>query len=208
MQIKHIIFDMDGTLSNTAIATAAAICQVEEKHNLPKISDEHIRNTMGIGGLEFHERLFPGLPLEKLLQVEQDVDTLEEAHIVKLGDKILFEGVKDMLISLSSRQGITIHIASTGSLRHVNATLKATGIYNLFTSISCDEPQKIDMVKKIVDGGNKAEWAMVGDMYKDSEAAQGNGILALGAAFGYLTRENYPLFDKILLTPGDIFDYL
>lgn len=208
MSIKHIIFDMDGTLSNTAIATAAAIKQVNDKYNLPKITDEHIRNTMGIGGLEFHATLFPTLPMETLLKVEQDVDRLEEEHIVKMGEKMLFDGVKDMLAKLTARQNITIHIASTGSKRHVHATLTATGIYDLFTSISCDEPAKIDMVKKIVGNSDPAGWAMVGDMYKDSEAARGNGILALGAEFGYLVKENFSLFDYVLSVPGDIFQYM
>ena len=64
------------------------------------------------------------------------------------------------------------------------------------------------MVKNMISGKDVTEWIMVGDMYKDSEAARASSILALGAGYGYLTKQNESLFDFVLRSPADIFYYL
>jgi len=203
---KHFIFDMDGTLSDTGKATAKAIKAVEKRYPLPMIDDSHIRNAMGIGGLDFYRCLYPSVPDDILIKIEPEVDALEHEAVQALGADILFLGVREMLAALVQR-GHDLHIASTGSKSHVEGTLHAAGIASFFTSVSSNEPVKIAMVQRIISDSNPQDWAMVGDMFKDSEAARANHILALGAGFGYLAEEDYTLFDAVLRTPGDLLDY-
>ena len=205
--IRHIIFDMDGTLSDTGKATLKAIDIVKARFQLPPVTYADVQNAMGLAGLEFHRALFPGISDDVLANVEPAVDALELEAVQNMGAEILFPGVSDMLAALW-QAGYGLHIASTGSKTHVSGTLEATRIEPFFTSISCDEPAKISMVQRIIAGSNSKEWAMVGDMYKDSEAARGNNILALGAGYGYLAEADYPLFDAVLDTPMDIWAYL
>lgn len=209
-KLKHIILDMDGTLSNTAKATGTAIKKVESRFNLPPITDDIIRDAMGIAGLDFYRHMFPTVPEDTLIKLEPEVDALELAAIQELKRAILFPGVVEMLTALQ-QAGINMYIASTGSNVHVNGTLQAAEIKHFFAGIHSGEPAKIEMVRRIVGGGNPffpSEWAMVGDMYKDSEAARGSGILALGAGFGYLAEEDHTLFDAVLKTPEDILNYI
>ncbi|MCL2360234.1 MAG: HAD family hydrolase [Defluviitaleaceae bacterium] len=207
MRKKHIIFDMDGTLAATATATALAIGEAKKKYNLPAVTDYQIRDAMGLGGLEFYTKLFPALPEETLKKIEPEIDDHEDASIQKIGRAILFPGVYEMLNDLFE-SGHSLYIASTGSSRHVQVTLDAAEIKTFFTDIHCGELQKIDMVKRIIAGRDTRDWIMVGDMYKDSEAAHGNNILALGAGYGYLAKEDIELFDRVLEKPGDITNYL
>ena len=204
---KQIIFDMDGTLSDTGKATLTAIRALEGKFQLPTVDISHIRNAMGIAGLEFHRAIFPSLSEDVLIRLEPEVDALEYEAIQALGASILFPGVMKLLAELS-RAGHKLHIASTGSSTHVQGTLSATGIGAFITSVSCGAPEKITMVKRIIAGTDPRGWVMVGDMYKDSEAARGNNILALGAGYGYLAREDYGLFDGVLNSPDDVWAYL
>lgn len=204
---KHVIFDMDGTLTATAQATSPAIKALAGKYGLPEITDAHIRAAMGLGGLEFHAKLFPDLPEKTLVDIADDVDALEAENITKIGRDILFPEVREMLASLAEK-GHPLFIASTGSERHVGNTLKAAGITDLFTGIHCGEPQKIDMVKRIIDGGDPRNFVMVGDMFKDAEAAKGNAVTALGAGWGYLDHNEKGLFDAVLRSPEEIFFYL
>ena len=207
MKKKHIIFDLDGTLSDTAKATAAAISRVEKQYELPKISISHIHAAMGLADLEFYAHLYPNESAEKLMKAGAAIDSLEEEAIKAIGKEILFPGVMDMLTGLVNN-GYNLYIASTGSENHVYTTLISAGIEKLFTAISCGEPAKILMVKNIIAGRDPQKWVMVGDMFKDSEAARNNNILALGAGFGYLAEEDRRLFDGALSEPGEIYDYL
>jgi len=205
--IKRIIFDMDGTLCDTGKATLTAIKMVENRFNLPPITYADVQNAMGLAGTEFHRCMFPDLPEDVLLKLEPVIDLLEQDAIQSLGSDVLFPGVSDLLEALW-QAGYELHIASTGSKSHVHGTLDATGIESFFTGISCGEPAKIAMVRRIIADSDPQEWAMVGDMFKDSEAARGNNILALGAGFGYLAKQDFSLFDAVLGTPKDIWGYL
>ena len=207
MKKKHIIFDMDGTLSDTAKATEKAFIKVKEKHSLPVIPIERIYDAMGLHGLDFHAFLLPGKTKEELEKISFDVDIIEDEMVRKIGKDILFPGVGEMLKTLVDK-GISVYIASTANNVHVDTTLTTCGIKNCFTAISCNEPNKHKMIETLIDGRDKTEWAMVGDMYKDSEAAASNGILALGAGFGYLSKEDYKLFDEVLETPSEIFNFI
>jgi len=207
MKKKHIIFDMDGTLTDTARATTIAIRELSDKFMLPAVSDKQVQSAMGLPGLDFYTYLFPEISADVLRVIEREADAAEEAIISAMKKDILFPGIDDMLAKLSEA-GYCLYIASTGSTRHVQSTLKTGEIDKYFAKVSCNESSKIAMVKKLISPGDVDEWVMVGDMYKDSEAARGNEILALGAGYGYLTEENYPLFDAILKKPEEIYSYI
>jgi len=204
---RHIIFDLDGTLSDTAKASTAAMNEVRVLYDLPEVSEIEIRSVMGFADPEFYYRLYPGYPQKTLNEVRCKVNCLEDNIIESLGKSILFPGIEDLLNDLS-KKGYMLHIASTGSTAHVHTTLNSSAINHLFEGVHCNELEKVKMVKGITAGHNKEECLMVGDMSKDSDAARANNILALGAAFGYLTLEDYHLFDSILHTPTDIYKYL
>jgi len=204
---KHIIFDMDGTLSDTAKATTGALNETGKRYGLPPVSNEEVRSAMGYADPEFFYKLYPGHPHNILNEVRYIVNDLEDKMIEILGKEILFPGVEALLNDLSEK-GFKLYIASTGSTIHVKTTLQSGGIEHLFTGVYSNEPVKINMVKEIIQDNNKDECLMIGDMIKDSEAAKANKILALGAAFGYLSPEDHSLFDAILYKPEDLYRYL
>ncbi|MCL2427096.1 MAG: HAD family hydrolase [Oscillospiraceae bacterium] len=204
---KHIIFDMDGTLSDTAVATYAAVRAAKEKHGLPEVTINDVHTAMGLAGLEFFRCMYSEVSDEKLINAGRDIDDVENEKIIEMGKNILFHGVTKMLEKLFEN-GYILYIASTGSEKHVKTVLQSTDIMKYFKSISYGRPEKISMVREIIADRNPDEFVMVGDMFKDSEAARGNNILALGAEYGYLAKDNHHLFDSILKKPMDIFDYL
>jgi len=206
-RIKHIIFDLDGTLSDTAKATTVAMNEVGVQYNLRKVSEVDIRSVMGFADPEFFYRLYPEYPQEVLNEVRYKVNDLENSIVESLGKSILFPDIEELLNDISEK-GYMLYIASTGSTAHVHTTLNSCAIYHLFKGVHCNESDKINMVKGITAGHNKDECLMIGDMIKDSDAARANGIIALGAAYGYLTLEDYHLFDSILHMPGDLYKYL
>ena len=47
--INHILFDLDGTLADTADDLANALNAIRLKHDLPKLPKEIIRPTVSLG---------------------------------------------------------------------------------------------------------------------------------------------------------------
>jgi phosphoglycolate phosphatase len=207
MMIKHVIFDMDGTLSDTAKATSAGFHKLVKEWGFAPVTDDAIRNAMGHPSVEFCQIIVPALDNTGVEKFVAELDILEEAAIRELKKSILFSGIEEMLAKLNSL-GIGCYIASTGSKEHVNCMMEATGLRRYFSSIHCNENRKDNMVKKILNGGDPAEWLMVGDKHIDAGAARENNIKSLGAAFGYCTPADEHLFDGVLKRPEDIFEFV
>lgn len=202
--LRRIIFDMDGTLADTAKATSIACAQISKKYGLPPLSNEIICETMGYANPEFYFRLYPHVKKSTILAYGQEVEALEESIVWDMGAEILFPGVLTMLEALVSH-GIALYLASTGDVSHVNAVLTTAGIQHFFDIIGFGKPNKEDMVGQMV-VGNTARWCMVGDKKKDLSAAKVNGILAVAAGYGYLSAEDARKFDHILKTPSQMLD--
>lgn len=201
---RHVIFDMDGTLADTAKATIGACADASEHFGFPRLDNARIIHTIGIANPEFYYRLYPDLDRERVYAYGQMVEALEEARIPGMGEGILFSGVKQMLCALKA-MGVPLYVASTGSPEHVDVVLRSSGIIGLFSVIACGKPEKIEMVDELIGkGADRSQWAMVGDTAKDLDAARASGIAAIAAGFGYCARETWPHYDTVLHEPQDM----
>lgn len=201
--MRNLIFDMDGTLADTAMATIAACGQVRHAFGLPALPDERIYQAIGIANPVFYEVLYPEHPAPLVHTFGQEVEDVEEGIVWRLGSALLFPGIVTLL-ETASRRGIRMYVASTGDKRHVDAVLKSTGIEHYFDQIACGEPEKVEMVARMLSGQDKCDWAMVGDKSKDWQAAKGNGILAIAAGYGYCDDQEQKGFDIVAHTPMDV----
>ena len=202
-----LIFDIDGTLADTALATIPAFRALCKAHNWACPTDAQIRDAIGIANPDFYYHLFPDYPRELVFEVGQQVEAAEESDVFACGEKILFPGVRAMLDALID-MGVTLYVASTGDRAHVSAVLKAGGITELFEAIHCHEPSKENMIARIIDGGDKSDWVMVGDRDKDIKGARANGIKALGAGFGYVRDSDRQLYDMVFEKPNDLVEWV
>jgi len=205
--IRHVIFDMDGTLSDTAAATVLSCAEVARRYGLEPPGLDALRSAMGWPAPLFWRLLWPELSDALLEELDPVAEALESHAIRKMGPAILFPGIRELLDALLDR-GFGLHIASTGSPAHVEATLGAAGIWPLFHSISCGESDKTGMVSRILRAHPGAGAVMVGDKQKDADAGRGNGIETVGAGWGYCGPAERPLFGHVLETPGQLLEFL
>ena len=205
--IQNLIFDMDGTLADTVSATIPAFAEVTPRYGLPPVSEEAIRNAVGYANPEFYYRLYPGHDPVEIHAFGQEIERAEEAHVRRLGEAMLFPGMRAMLDRLIGMR-VALHIASTGDQAHVDAVLGSAGIMSLFRSIRCGESAKERMVGEIIGASDRSEWAMVGDRKKDVDAARANGITVIGAGFGYVARSDRALFNRVADSPSELIRWV
>jgi len=199
----NLIFDMDGTLADTALATIPAIRQQCELAGWLPPGEAEIRAAIGTANPDFYYQLFPNHSRDAVYALGQRVESSEEDWVRDIGEGMLFPGVRAMLEDLS-RLDIPMYIASSGSHAHVDIVLESARINKLFQSIHCNEAKKSRMVARIVGGGDPERWALLGDRDNDLNAARNNDILALGAAFGYCPQNEWPKYDFVFMKPSDV----
>lgn len=200
--VHTVIFDLDGTLSDSAILTLHAFNVAAPKYGFPVPTEEEIRRATGYANPEFYYILFPGYPREKIFEMGQFVEQEELRLLPEVGDKLLFSGCRELLVCLR-KHGVRLHIASTGDHGHVCSILKQTGITSFFDSISCGQPDKTEMLREITKDGKREGYVMVGDMAKDSTAARANRIVSIGACYGYCQAETSD-FDHYIGSPMEL----
>ena len=206
MKIHTVLFDLDGTLSNSSILTVAAFDVIAPQFGLTPPTLEAIQRATGYSNPEFYFRLFPDIPQDKIAHMGSLIEQEELRILSSMSHMLLFPGCLELLNELRSR-GIRLYIASTGATDHVYPILRETGIQDYFERIVCHRPDKTDMLREMTKDLDKDGCLMVGDMKKDYEAARANGIMSVGACFGYCRRE-FTDFDIYIDTPFELLRFI
>lgn len=193
MKIQHpvIMFDLDGTLFDTAQAITMAFNATFETMNLQEQKNKDICDTIG-------------LPLEKafasLLKIDDsnpDVIGCVEEYQRQFRDKILpdakslfFPGVIEGLIELKRYQ-FNLAVTTNKFSRSANALLKAAGIADYFGIVVCadeivNKKPAPESGHKILDyfHANVEQVLMVGDTTHDIFMANNLGCKAIAVNYG------------------------
>lgn len=206
-KVKNIIFDMDGTLINTSKVTVQACQEAALELNIPVQQAEKITSLIGWANRDFFSKLYPEIEEKLLDKYAELVGKKEVENMIRLKEKILFSGVRELLETLKLKE-FYICIASTGSVNHVESALKNSNIYSFFNNIKCNQPQKIKMVEEIIKNGPQGSYLIMGDKCKDFEAGRENNIITVAAAYGFGSQEEIEKFDLALTHPLDLLNFL
>ena len=203
----NIIFDMDGTLVDSAKLTKKAFEIACPKYNLDIPSDTTIKHAIGYANPFFYYKIYPKADKGLIGKFSQEVEILESEIISTICGSLLFEGVKELL-SILKNEKHNLYVASTGDHLHVENCLNHDEVKSYFAEVHCNEPDKELMVKKIKENDPYGSWILVGDKDKDSHAAKSNNIYAVGAGYGYCDKEDYNKFDEIINKPVELLNII
>ena len=203
----NVIFDMDGTLVDSAKVTMPAFELICPKYGIDVPEEKTIISAIGYSNPTFYYKIFNYIEKNVLNAFGEEVENAEKQTIKNVKKGLLFDGVLELLSAIKEK-GKKMCIASTGDASHVQSCLEYGGIEGYFEEVFCGKPDKELMVAQIMKIAPKEKWIMIGDKRKDSKAAKYNGIFSIGAGYGYCIKEEYDEFDCIVKQPLEILNYI
>jgi len=179
-----IIFDLDGTLTDSQLGIKRCTCYALEKMGLPIPDDVTLRRFMGPPLADSFMR-YCGMTEE---QAAYGTDLYRERYIpIGWKENSVFPLIRQMLHCLR-QQGAYLAVA-TGKPEHTSVDiLRYFGLLPYFDAVAGPTDQelhidKADLIRRVLPANGRA--VMVGDTVGDVKAAQDCGIDSVGALYGY-----------------------
>ena len=192
MAIKAVLFDLDGTLTNTLDDIANAMNRSLRLHGLPEFAVNDYRYLVGDGVRKLAERACRGrTELEESVRKEYQAYYQEHAQVFTAP----YDGVTDMLLELQ-RRGVRLAVFSNKP--HAD-TCRVVASY--FPDVAFDAvrgqmegiPVKPDPTGALEIAAAMAlkpeEFAYLGDTGTDMRCAVNAGMYPIGVLWGFRTAE-------------------
>ena len=212
MKYNTILFDLDGTLTESGIGITRSAAYAFERMGLPVPAQEILDR-------------FVGPPLVASFMEYAGVDEAGALHATDLyrerystvgwKENRLYAGMTPLLKALKAR-GVYLGIASAKPEVFVRRIAEHFGFDRYFDSIvgitmETTHADKIELLRKALpENYDPATTAMVGDRLYDMEAAKKLNVAAIGVLFGYGSREELEQSgaDEIAETVTDLREIL
>ena len=207
-----ILFDLDGTLVDTAPDLMHAHNHVMRKFGYPTKSTDEIRNLVGQGAGAMLGRSIWG-------QAKKEFGKVQDENIKKemvkdfvdfygkniVNESTLIRGVKEFLIWCKEKK-ISMGVCTNKQEHLAIDLLKKIGIYNFFDYVAghntfdyCKpDPRHLTSVVEII-GGNIKKTLMIGDSETDANAAQSAGIPIILLEDGYTEKNTTEIYHNHLI---------
>ena len=202
-----ILFDLDGTLVDTAPDLMSAHNHVMKKFGYPTKSTEDIRNLVGKGAGAMIGRSIWGQAKKEFSKVD---DEKIKNEMVKefvnfygkniINESTLINGVKDFL-KWCKEQKISMAVCTNKQEYLSIDLLKKIGIYDFFEYVAGSDtfdyckpdPRHLTSVVEILDGDLK-KTIMIGDSETDANAAKAAGIPVILLENGYTEKNTTEIY--------------
>ena len=207
-----ILFDLDGTLVDTAPDLMMAHNHVMKKFGYPTKSTEDIRNLVGKGAGALIGRSIWGQAKKEFSKVldEKIKDEMVKEFVIFYGKNIVNEstlitGVKEFLI-WCKEQNISMAVCTNKQEHLSNDLLKKIGIYDFFEYVAGSDtfdyckpdPRHLTNVVEILDGDVK-KTIMIGDSETDANAAKTAEIPVILLENGYTEKNTTEIYHDHLI---------
>ena len=211
-QIYTILFDLDGTLVDTAPDLMMAHNHVMKKFGYQTKTTEEIRELVGQGAGALIGRSIWGQAKKEFGKVQDQKikDNMTKEFIDFYGKNILhkstlIKGVKEFLVWCKN-QKISMGVCTNKTEHLAVDLLKQIGIYDFFEYVAghntfdyCKpDPRHLTTVVEILDG-DLEKTLMIGDSESDANAAKAAGIPVILLEDGYTEKKTTEIYHNHLI---------
>jgi phosphoglycolate phosphatase len=188
-----IVFDLDGTLIDTAPDLVATLNIIFAREGLPQVAYDAARNMVGRGARGMIER---GLAADGRTLAAAELDRLVKDFIGHYAEHIAdrsrpFPGLEATLDALAA-DGYRLAVCTNKLERLSRRLLEALGLSNRFVAICGADTFGIqkpnpELLRRTIAraAGDAARTVMVGDSLTDIATARAAGVPIIGVDYGY-----------------------
>tara|TARA_B110001452_G_scaffold2613_1_gene2238 strand:- start:1431 stop:2120 length:690 start_codon:yes stop_codon:yes gene_type:complete len=207
-----IVFDLDGTLVDTAPDLMSAHNYVMKKYGYPTKSTKEIRNLVGQGAGAMIGRSIWGQAKKEFQSVDDKKikDQMSKDFLIFYGKNIINEstlinGVKEFL-KWCKEQNISMAVCTNKTEHLAIDLLKKIGIYDYFEYVAGNntfdyckpDPRHITNIIEII-GGDLKKTLMIGDSETDANAAKSASIPVILLENGYTEKNTSEIYHNHLI---------
>ena len=210
MNKKYILFDLDGTLTDSGEGITKSVVYALEKFGI----EEKAENV----------KHFVGPPLKENFMISYNLTEEEATNAVEyyrerytpigIFENYPYEGVKELLKELKEK-GFNLLIATSKPLVHAERVLEKFELYQYFDVVLGSQLHgkecKTDIMKEVLEkaGVKKlSDAVMVGDTIYDIEGARNVGVEVIAVGYGYGKKEELLTADYYAETVFDLKNLL
>jgi N-acetyl-D-muramate 6-phosphate phosphatase len=216
MRVRAVLFDLDGTLLDSAPGLTAATNAMRTARGLPTLAHQQLRAHAGSGARGMLGAAFDLAPADHLFEQMRD-EFYAHYEQQLLHHLQTFEQVPALLSALDA-QGMPWGIVTNKALRFTEPTVRAMGWANRAGAIIGGDstPHTKPHPAPLLEAARRLRQApvdcvYVGDDPRDIRAGKAAGMLTLAAAWGYLGVEA-PVHswgaDHVLTRPEELLQML
>jgi 2-phosphoglycolate phosphatase len=194
---RAILFDLDGTLADTAPDLAAALNRLRREHGLAELSLEFVRPYASSGARGLLQVGFGVTPDDPPFERLRDA-FLDHYETRVCADTRLFPGVPELLEAIE-RRGTAWGVVTNKSARFTPRIIAALGLERRAACVVCGDttPHIKPHPAPLLHAAGQlalspAQCCYVGDDLRDVQAARAAGMLAVAAGYGYLGTGSAP----------------
>jgi phosphoglycolate phosphatase len=206
--LRTAVFDLDGTLVDSAPDLHAALDRLMAGRNLPPFTRVEVEGMIGDGVKALVERALAarGQPFDPVALETFSADYTAHAAV----ETRPFPGMAECLATLEAT-GWRLAVCTNKPVAATHALLRALGLDGCFAAVGGGDsfpvrkPDPRHLLATLTAAGGMPERAaMVGDHRNDVLAARGAGLPCLFAAWGYGPPEMAAGVAAVAATPGEL----
>jgi phosphoglycolate phosphatase len=185
-----LIFDWDGTLIDSEANIVSCMQAAMTDLNLPILSNEAIKNIIGLGLQEALTTLYPDIDLP----LANRLTDRYRFHFLTSEPSEPFQGVAETLVHLNEAQYL-MAVATGKGRKGLDKALSVTGYDTLFHASRCADETRSkphpQMLLEILDflGVDAKQALMIGDTEYDINMAKNAGMDSIAVTYGVHERE-------------------
>ncbi|KAI4449746.1 Phosphoglycolate phosphatase [Eubacterium plexicaudatum ASF492] len=184
-----IIFDMDGTLWDSASQVAAAWSRITVPKLGKQVTEDDMYRTMGMPMDELAKAIFPDRELSELLPILEESYQEENRYLRSHGAELY----PDLIATLQQlAKTYPLYIVSNCQEGYIEAFLdyyKLEAYFEDFICFGANNRPKGDNIALMIERNHLNQGIYVGDIQADYEAAVAGGAFFIHAAYGFGTIE-------------------